>query len=233
MRGFGNYLVREGLWTVSPLRWMKGPKITPYSRLPKRIDRAHMQALWREAGKRRGECSAHLWVTVLALLYGTGLRRGELERLDVECFDREHGTLRIDGRKSGKERCVPLPPMVLQCLEAYLPRRHNVLERSAALGERALLITRLGTRLNAQTISNTIHRIARRAGVSIHSLHQFRHTCASDLLEAGVHLAQVQRVLGHSVIATTVRYIHIADPQRREAMRAHPLNDWLTLREAA
>jgi len=233
MRGFGNHLVREGLWTVSPLRWMKGPKITPYSRLPKRIDRAHMQALWREAGNRRGECSAHLWVTVLALLYGTGLRRGELERLDLECFDREHGTLRIDGRKSGKERCVPLPPMVLQCLEAYLPRRHNVLERSAALGERALLITRLGTRLNAQTISNTIHRIARRAGVSIHSLHQFRHTCASDLLEAGVHLAQVQRVLGHSVIATTVRYIHIADPQRREAMRAHPLNDWLTLREAA
>ena len=76
MRGFGDYLVRQGLWTVSPLRWMKGPKITP--RLPKRIEREHMQALWREAGKRRGECSAHLWVTVLALLYGTGLRRGEL-----------------------------------------------------------------------------------------------------------------------------------------------------------
>jgi site-specific recombinase XerD len=233
MRGFGDYMVREGLWTVSPLRWMKGPKITPYSHLPKRIDRAHMQALWREAGSRRGECSAHLWVTVLALLYGTGLRRGELERLDVECFDREHGTLRIDGRKTGTERCVALPPMVLQCLEAYLPRRHNVLERSAALGERALLITRLGTRLTGQTISNTIHRIARRAGVSIHSLHQFRHTCASDLLEAGVHLAQVQRVLGHCVIATTVRYVHIADPQRRKAMQLHPLNEWLTLQEAA
>ena len=74
----------------------------------------------------------------------------------------------------------------------------------------------------------------RRAGVSIHSLHQFRHTCASDLLEAGVHLAQVQRILGHSGIATTVRYVHIADPQRRAAMHAHPLNDWLGLqREAA
>jgi len=233
MRGFGDYLVREGLWTVSPLRWMKGPKVTPYSRLPKRIDRAHMEALWREAGSRRGECSAHLWVTVLALLYGTGLRRGELERLDVACFDRTEGMLRIDGRKTGQERCVPLPQMVLQCLEAYLPRRHNVLERHASLGERALLVTRQGKRLSAQTISNTIHRIARRAGVSIHSLHQFRHTCASDLLEAGVHLAQVQRVLGHSVIATTVRYVHIADPQRREAMRMHPLNDWLAWQEAA
>jgi site-specific recombinase XerD len=42
MRGFGDYLVRQGLWTINPLRWMKGPKVTPYSRLPKRIDRAHM-----------------------------------------------------------------------------------------------------------------------------------------------------------------------------------------------
>ena len=52
---------------MSPLRWMKGPKLTPYSRLPKRIDRAHMEALWREAASRRGEHSAHLWVTVLAM----------------------------------------------------------------------------------------------------------------------------------------------------------------------
>lgn len=233
MRGFGDYLVRQGLWTASPLRWMKGPKVTPYSRLPKRIDREHMQALWRAAGNRRGECSAHLWVTVLALLYGTGLRRGELERLNLEAFDREHGVLRIDGRKTGSERCVPLPPMVLECLEAYLPRRHNVLERHETVGERALLVTRRGTRLSASTISNTIHRIARGAGVTIHSLHQFRHTCASDLLEAGVHLAEVQRVLGHSAISTTVRYVHIADPQRREAMRAHPLNDWLGVQEKA
>jgi site-specific recombinase XerD len=74
---------------------------------------------------------------------------------------------------------------------------------------------------------NGIHAISRRAGVSLHSLHQFRHTCASDLLEAGVHLAQVQRILEHSGIATTVRYVHIADPQRGTAMSLHPLNEWL------
>ena len=234
MRCFGDYLVREGLWTVNPLRWMKGPKVTPYSRLPKRIDRTHMEALWREAANRRGDFSAHLWVAVLAMLYGTGLRRGELERLDVDHFDRNEGTLRIDGRKTGRERCVPLPEMVLHCLDAYLPLRHNLLEQARALGERALLITRRGERLSGESISTSIHRIARRAGVSIHSLHQFRHTCASDLLEAGVHVAQVQRILGHSGIATTVRYVHIADPQRRQAMSVHPLNDWLVLeREAA
>src|SRR5665213_475578 len=174
MRGFGDYLVRQGLWTVSPLRWMKGPKVTPYSRLPKCIDQAHLQALWREAARRGGDYGAHLWVTVLALLYGTGLRRGELERLDLEAFDRTQGTLRIDGRKTGRERCVPLPPMVLRCLEAYGPQRHNQLERCGLLGETALLVTRTGARLTGQAVSNGIHAIARRAGVSLHSLHQFR-----------------------------------------------------------
>ncbi len=229
MRGFGDFLVREGLWSVNPLRWMKGPKVTPYSRLPRRIDREHMEAMWREAARRRGAFSAHLWIAVLALLYGTGLRRGELARLDVEHFDRAEGTLRIDGRKTGRERCVPLPPMVLRCLEAYLPLRHNALERTDRVGENALLVTRRGERLTAHAISNAVHAVARRAAVPLGSLHQFRHTCASDLLEAGVHLAEVQRILGHAGVATTVRYVHIADPQRREAMRLHPLNYWLAI----
>ena len=74
--------------------------------------------------------------------------------------------------------------------------------------------------------------MARHAGVSLHSLHQFRHTCASDLLEAGVRLPEVQRILGHQGIATTVRYVHIADPQRRAAMARHPINDWLSTEAA-
>jgi site-specific recombinase XerD len=80
MRCFGDYLVREGLWRQNPLRWMKGPKVTPYSRLPRRIDRSHMEALWRAAARTEGEFSRTLWVAVLALLYGTDVRRGELER---------------------------------------------------------------------------------------------------------------------------------------------------------
>jgi len=234
MRLFGDFLLRQGVWTGNPLRWMKGPRLSPYQRLPKRIDRAHMEALWRVAAERGGEYSGHLWVTVLALLYGTGLRRGELERLDVAAYNRSEATLLIDGRKTGRQRCVPLPEIVVRCLEAYLPRRHNQLERYGAVGEHALLVTRTGQRLLGSAISNGVHAIADRAGVSIHSLHQFRHTCASDLLEAGVHLADVQQVLGHAAISTTVRYVHIADPQRREAMSHHPLNDWLRpLQEAA
>jgi site-specific recombinase XerD len=227
MRCFGDYLVREGLWRQNTLRWMKGPKITPYSRLPRRIERAHMEALWRAAAEMQGEHSRKLWITVLALLYGTGLRRGELERLDMAAFDRSHATLRIDGRKSGCERCLPVSDLVYRCLEGYLPARHNQLERMRRLALPALLVSRRGERLSGHAISVGIHKLARRAGVPLVSVHQFRHSCASDLLEAGVHLAEVQRILGHQGIATTVRYTHIADPARRAAMAHHPINDFL------
>jgi site-specific recombinase XerD len=225
MRCFGDYLVREGLWRQNPLRWMKGPKVTP--RLPRRIERTHMEALWRAAAGMHGEYSRRLWVTVLALLYGTGLRRGELERLDLQAYDRVEATLRIDGRKSGRERCVPLSDLIYRCLEGYLPARHNQLERTGRLSLPALLVSRRGERLSAQAISNGIHLLAKRAAAPLVSVHQFRHSCASDLLEAGVHLAEVQRILGHQGIATTVRYTHIADPARRAAMTRHPINDFL------
>ena len=227
MRGFGDYLVRQGLWKINPLRWMKGPKVTPYSRLPKRIDPVHMETMWRAAASRGSGYSAHLWVTILALLYGTGLRRGELARLNVDAFDAHEGTLRIDGRKTGQERCIPLPEMVLRCLEVYLPLRHNQLEQVGRIQERALLVSRYGQGISGSAISNGVHELATANLVPLHSLHQFRHSCASDLLEAGVHLAEVQRILGHAGISTTVRYVHIADPQRRAAMALHPINDWL------
>ena len=233
MRGFGDYLVREGYWRQNPLRWMRGPKVTPYNRLPRRIDRAHMEALWQQAAHTQGAFSRTLWVTVLALLYGTGLRRGELERLDLDAFDRSEATLRIDGRKTGRERCVPVTDLVYRCLEAYAPARHNVLERTGRVGEDALLVSRRGERLTAHAISNAIHTFARRAGVPLVSVHQFRHSCASDLLEAGVHLAEVQRILGHQGIATTVRYAHIADPARHAAMARHPINEFLQVEALA
>jgi site-specific recombinase XerD len=232
MRGMGDYLVREEVWQSNPLRWMRGPKVSPYSRLPKRIDASQMEALWREATSQRGAYQQHLWVTVLALLYGTGLRLGELARLDVSNWDRETALLRIDSRKTGRERRVPVPEMVYRCLEAYLPQRHNHIERLGGFDEQALLVNRNGGRLSPASIGNSVHRMAKSCGVTLHSLHQFRHSCASDLIEAGVRLPEVQRILGHQVIATTVRYVHIADPQRREAMTLHPINDWLGLEAA-
>lgn len=227
LRCLGEYLVEQGVWRQNPMRWVHGPRLDPRGRLPRRIGAAHLSALWEAAAQQRGRYAQQLAVAVLTLLYGTGLRRGELERLNVEDWDRTEGLLWIDGRKTACERRVPVTEPMARCLEAYLPLRHNLLEGRGTVAEPALLINRQGKRLSAQSLGGLIHGLARRARVPLVSVHQFRHTCASDLLENGASLPEVQRLLGHKSVETTSRYLHIADPERARAMSRHPLNDYL------
>jgi site-specific recombinase XerD len=228
MRCMGEYLVHQGVWQQNPMRWVKGPRLDPRGKLPRRIGSAHLSKLWEATAQQRGAYSKHLSVVVLALLYGTGLRRGELERLQVKDWDREQNVLAVDGRKTANERSIPLSEPIARCLESYLPLRQNQLERWKAPEEKSLLINRYGAPLSAQSIGLLLHRLARKAGVPLVTVHQFRHTCASDLLENGASLPEVQTILGHKCVETTSRYLHIAGPERVHAMKKHPLNAYLS-----
>lgn len=227
MRCMGEYLVQQAVWQQNPMRWIKGPRLDPRGKLPRRIGAGHLSKLWEATAQQRSEYRKHLSVVILALLYGTGLRRGELERLQVEDWDREQNVLAVDGRKTGWERSIPLSEPIARCLEAYLPLRQNQLERWKKPEERSLLINRQGGPLSAECIGLLIHQLARKADVPLVTVHQFRHTCASDLLENGASLPEVQTILGHKCVETTSRYLHIAGPERVAAMKKHPLNDYL------
>jgi site-specific recombinase XerD len=231
MRCMGEYLVQEGVWSKNPMRWIKGPRLDWRGRMPKRIGQEHLKKIWDATSQNRNGYQQHLSIAVLALLYGTGLRRGELERLDVDHWKREEGILQIDGRKTGRERNVPVNEGIWRCLEAYLPLRQNLLEQRGVCGERALFLSRTGQRMSSQLLGLMVHRLAKKAQVPLVSLHQFRHTCASDLLESGVSLPEVQQLLGHATVVTTTRYLQIADPERAKAVKLHPLNDYLGLPE--
>jgi site-specific recombinase XerD len=223
MRGWGEFLVRSAVWLCNPLRWMQGPK--PATRVPRRFGRGALQKLWETAASSRQEYHRHLWLAALGLLYGTGLRRGELARLNLSDWSAEERTLKIDGRKTARERQVAVPELAWQCIEGYLPRRQNHLEQLGVRGEQALLVDKDGGRLSESAISRAVKRLARVAGVAGElTLRHLRHTCASDLLEKGVGLPQVQRLLGHQTISTTMRYLHVADPERHRAVALHPIN---------
>ena len=227
LRSVGEFLVGEAIWRSNPLRWMRGPKMDPRRQLPRRIGREQQQALWKAAEEKRQEHARYQAVCVLAILYGTGLRRGELERLDLDDWDRDSSVLKIDGRKTGTQRHVPVGQAVWRCIEAYLPHRHNRLEARGKLEERALLVNTRGERLNSAGLGQLIVRLSKDAQLPTVTLHQFRHSCASDLLEAGVTIPEVQRVLGHASIQSTIRYTAVADPQRALAMSRHPVNQFL------
>ena len=227
LRCFGEYLVQEGVWQQNPMRWVRGPRLDGRGRLPRRITTEQLNKLWETAAAQPGQYRPQLLVAALSLLYGTGLRRGELERLNLADWKREQKILSIDGRKTGRERHVPVTEPMARCLEAYLPLRHNLLEARGERSEVALLVNPQGQRLKGTSLGLMIHRLARKAQIPLVTLHQFRHTCASDLLANGASTVQVQNLLGHQSLATTARYLHVADPERAKAMRKHPLNDYL------
>ena len=224
LRGLGTFFVREGVWVSNPLRWMRGPKLDIRSRLPKRIGRESMQRLWEAAAVSRYGYYRSLWVATLAVFYGTGSRRGEVSRLNVSDWCREEGTLVVRSTKTSVERRVPVPALAWQCLEAYLPKRQNHLEALGRGDEAALFVNKYGGRLTGPAISRGVQRLSRRFLETPITMHQFRHTCASDLLEEGVRLPEVQRLLGHATISTTMRYLHVADPQLHAAVKVHPIN---------
>src|SRR5262249_26069724 len=162
----------EGIWLQNPMRWVRGPRIDPRGKMPRRIGATHLSKLWEASAAQPGDYSKQLSVTILALLYGTGLRRGELERLNVGDWEREQSVWAVDGRKTGCQRSIALSEPIARCLEAYLPLRHNLLERWKSVGEKALLVNRYGQRLSAYSIGLMIHRLARKANVPLVSTHQ-------------------------------------------------------------
>lgn len=227
MRGIGEFFAREGYWQKNPMRWICGPKMDSQSRLPRRLGRKHLKTLWETAYAMPAGFRRERLLAVMAVLYGTGMRRGELIRLDLCHWDRENGRLIVDGRKTGQERIVPVGEAVWRCIEAYLPHRHQVLERKRCTEEQALFVSRHASRLQGNEVSRTVQRLAKQAGVPTFTLHQFRHSCASDLLDSGVTLPDVQRILGHAVICSTMRYTHISGDQRARAIAKHPINQIL------
>jgi len=217
----GDFLVKEEVWRENPLTWMKRPRLDSRHRLPRRIDESALAKIWDSAARTRESHYRHLWLAVLGVLYGGGLRRGEIVALDLSNFDAISGTLLVFG-KTPYERRIQLPDLAWRCIEVYLPRRQNVLTKAFS-SEPALFVNKFGRRLSAEALSGGIQRIASRAGFKI-TLHQFRHTCASQLLADGVRLPYIQRHLGHRTIQTTMRYQHIAGPELRRAIEKHPIN---------
>lgn len=227
LRGFGEFLVRECVWVSNPLRWMRGPKRDARSPVPRRLNHEAMQRLWQVAATCRQGYRRQLWLAVLGMLYGTGARREELVGMDVEDWIPEEGHALLNGRKTGWPRRVPVPELTARCLEVYRKAREEHLAALGIASETALFVNRDGVRFQAEGMSRGVKRLAARAGVEGLTLHRFRHTCASDLLEAGASVAEVQEVLGHRTISTTMRYLQVADPQLHCAAELHPVNAML------
>lgn len=224
LRGFYKDLVRAGAVDRSPFADFEMQLPRPRS-LPRALTREETRKLagyaWRTCGDCNRPLEAKAFPTAILLLISVGLRVAELVQLRPGDFDADIGALRVCG-KGRRERCVFVVDQRLRTLMTRLAARPNA----------ARLLGPVGSIWSTQGVRRDLRRFARAAGLEKRiTPHMLRHTCATLLLEDGVDLRFLQRLLGHENIATTAIYAHVGDAGLRRALESAGLLS--SLRRAA
>ncbi|MBN2839639.1 MAG: tyrosine-type recombinase/integrase, partial [Coriobacteriia bacterium] len=158
---------------------------------------------------------------ILELLYATGIRVSELVGLDLGDLDLAQGLITVMG-KGSRERTVPMHPVAILRLRAYLEQARGRLGKQR--DDRAVFLNRLGGRLTDGGVRRLLDRhlstLGAEAALTPHAL---RHTFATHLLEGGADLRTVQELLGHVALSTTQIYTHLSTKHLRDVHKgAHP-----------
>ncbi|HVN37901.1 MAG TPA: tyrosine recombinase XerC [Myxococcota bacterium] len=223
LRAFFRLQLREGRVPADPTRGLVSPRVP--KRLPKPLAVDDCVAL-AEADAEvdpRDEARALRDRALVELLYGAGLRVGELCSLDVRDVDLHRGDVRVQG-KGGAERVVPLPAAARAALDRYLAGRRGPGSRAEPLF--TALRPRRGARarLGVRDVRRIVGARARRAGIfeRVHP-HRLRHSYATHLLDMGADLREIQELLGHASLSTTEKYTAVSMERLAEVYdRAHP-----------
>lgn len=209
-RGFYRWCGRDGLVPANPVDGVRAPKAA--KPLPKALSVDHAVALAQHEASDGDPVLLARDHAIVELLYGCGLRVGELLGLDCRpgpqaagWVDEADATAHVLG-KGGKRRSVPVGRHALRALRTWLECRGGI----AAPSENALFVSQRGGRLTASQVRSRLKRQAIQAGVPTHvHPHMLRHSFASHLLQSSGDLRAVQELLGHAHISTTQVYTQL------------------------
>ena len=230
LRSFYRFARDVGLRAEDPFAGIRGPKAP--RRLPRVIRPDVVDEMIAEAGERPeavppvSGAIALRDVALLEVLYGGGLRVGEVCRLELgDLRSLSRGASGAEAHvlgKGSKERVVPLGDPAAMALRSYLDRGRPMLLGGGQCP--AVFLNRWGGRLSDRSVRAMVARVSGLIGAPPGvSPHTFRHSYATHLLEGGADLRTVQELLGHSRLGTTQLYTHLELQRLRQVYdQAHP-----------
>ena len=168
---------------------------------------------------------------ILVCLLTTGLRASELVNLDVDSFNSD-GQFRVFG-KGHKERLLTMNDDFMDALYDYLPVREEIIAKVKEQGtwkpdEDALFLGSLkGGRITVRSVEMILEKYLAISGLQGkgYTPHKLRHTYATRLMDQGVAMPEIQKILGHEKLDTTEIYTHVTDSSVRDTMSRFSLDD--------
>ena len=204
VRSLFKFLRQEGVLTLNAAARLRTPKLP--QRLPDVMPEEKTNRMLDavDTGNPVEKPSKERDVAFLELLYGCGIRVGELVGIDLENVDLNEGWLKVRG-KGNKERQVPIPERAAAAVERYLA------VRKPKPGEHALFLNNRGTRLTDRRVRDLVkfYALATTGDSTVHP-HGFRHAYATHLLADGADLRAIQELLGHARLSTTQKYTKVS-----------------------
>ena len=211
------YLVKTGRLLVDPSTHLRGPRVGEH--LPRTVGARDLKR-WLERFPKTPVGVRDR--ALLELLYGTGLRRQEVSRLELSDVDLSARTLLVRQGKGDKDRVVPLGSQAHAALVQYLLEGREALLRKHGRACTAVFVSSLGRALAPGSIGLRLGVVGERWGVHL-TPHMLRHTCATELLRGRADIRQIQRLLGHKSLQSTQRYTHVDVSDLKEVIRrCHP-----------
>ncbi len=165
------------------------------SKLPKVISKDEILAIIANTNNIKHKC-------IVQLLYGSGLRRGELLNLKISDIDSKRMLISVENSKGNKDRLTLLSKTALKDLRLYFSEYRPQI---------FLFEGRNGKKYSGGSVLKIVKDAAERAGIRIVvTPHVLRHSFATHLLESGTDIRQIQVLLGHGSTKTTEIYTHVA-----------------------
>jgi len=220
IRAFCNWLERTGRVEVSPMRQV--PRLREPRSEPRPVFSPEDVRRMMEVAAEPGKPNRLRDQMLIAVLLDTGIRAGELASIRMSSIDWDEGVIQVSGKTGG--RPVPAGKSL-----RYV-RRYVAHERRSEGRSDHLVTSRIGRPISARDITVAVRRLSIKVGVESAKLgpHTFRHTFAMEYLRNGGDVFSLKRILGHSQLKTTERYVQWLTGDVVEAHRRHsPAKSWL------
>ena len=202
---FFRWMLAEDIISKNPCEKIKPIKCENVRRLPfsdVQID------------KLRLACRSEKTRAMIEVLLSSGVRCEELINLDINDIDIRRRSVRVRNGKGGKDRVTYISEVASEHLDHYLNSRND--------NGPELFRSQQGGRYSDETsILRIMKSLSKRAGVDNVHPHRFRRTFATQLYRRGMDLHEIQRLMGHSNVQTTLGYIYTDDAQLRAAYQKY------------